>query len=90
MATLTIPTTTTLQDPKVVLTIDPVSLTMTTEVTETCPNCGGYGDHCGRCDRGTITHVIETKAPLGVQLAAQIGQDAARNVIELLTHLCTA
>ena len=33
MAALTVPATRTLQDPKIVLTIDPVTLTMQTEVT---------------------------------------------------------
>ena len=88
MAALTVPATRTLQDPKIVLTIDPVTLTMQTEVTETCHNCAGYGDHCGQCDRGTVTHVIETKTPLPAQLATQIGPKAAQDVIDLLATLC--
>jgi len=65
MATLTIPSTRSMRDPKVVLTVDPIARTVDAEVTETCPSCNGYGPPCGECRGvGQIRHECKTPADL--------------------------
>lgn len=81
MASLTVPTTRTINDPKVILTVDPIARTVAVEVTETCPSCSGYGSPCGECrGDGQLHHPCKSAD----DLAALLGADAAKTTFDTI------
>ena len=81
MASLTIPSSRIILDPKVIFTVDPITGSADVEVTETCPSCFGYGSPCGQCQGDGERH---HKGLSAANLVSLLGADATKAVIATL------
>ncbi len=92
MASLSVPTFRSVENPKIILTIDPIAHKVVVEITETCPSCAGYGSPCGGCQGdgllhhacGTYNAVTRMYEKVENTLAGLLGVEATKTTLDTI------